>query len=157
MPTADTIAVLNRVLAILRRSFTQYARYSRPYVPPSRARAMETLTNIAAEQDALAERVVDQIIDSAGLPNYGEFPMEFTDTHDLGIDYLIREAIGYQRQDVASLEACAATPNLSPPAQSLVAETLRIANGHLKSLEELPVDPTASTVIRHGEPALDND
>jgi hypothetical protein len=137
MLTADTVAVLNRVLAILRRSFVQYVRYSRPYIPRSRARAMETLNRIAAEQDALAERVVDEIIDSAGLPDYGEFPMEFTDTHDLGIDYLIREAVGYQRQDIADLDAIAATPNLSPPAKSLVSESVAMAKRHLAALEEL--------------------
>ena len=57
-----------------------------------------------------------QIVDSGGLPDNGEFPMEFTDTHDLAIDYLMQEAIGYQRQDIADLEAVAATPNLSPAA-----------------------------------------
>jgi hypothetical protein len=137
MLTADAVANLNRMLAILRRSFPQYVRYSRPYIPPNRARAMETLNSIATEQDALAERVVDEIIDSAGLPDYGEFPMEFTDTHDLGIDYLIREAVGYQRQDIAGLDAIAATPNLSPPAKSLVSESVAMAKRHLAALEEL--------------------
>ena len=74
---------------------------------------LEALEQIVAEQDAFAERVFEAIDDLGGLPDTGEFPMEFTDTHDLSIDYMLREAVGYGKQDVAELEAAAATPNLA--------------------------------------------
>ncbi len=44
------------------------------------------------------------------------------------------------------------------PLIALAAEALGMVKGHLESLEELPVDPTASTVIGSGGgPAYDND
>ena len=135
MSSADTIAVLNRVLGIVLRSFPQYLRWGRPHVPPNHAHALETLHNIAADEDALAERIFDAIIDLGGLPDTGEFPMEFTDTHDLDIDFLVRESIGYGRQDIAALESLAATANLSPPADSLTADAVNMAKRHLAALE----------------------
>ena len=81
MPSDDTIDVLNRVLVILRRSFPQYLRFGRPYIPPGRKNVMETIEEVAAGQDALAARVAEQIFQAGSLPNHGKFPIEFTDTH----------------------------------------------------------------------------
>jgi hypothetical protein len=157
MSSTDTVAILNRVLAIVLRSFPQYLRWARPYVPPRHKHAVETLEKIVTEQDALAERITDAIVDLGGLPDAGEFPMEFTDTHDLGIDYLIREAIGYGGQDMVDLEAIAATPDLSPPADSLVAEALTTAKRHLAALEELADKDGSSASVRNSPPASGNE
>jgi bacterioferritin (cytochrome b1) len=137
MSAADSIAALNTVLGVELRSFPQYLRWSRPWVPPGHEQAIAELEKIVTEQDALAERVFDAIDDLGGLPDTGEFPMEFTDTHDLSIDYMLREAVGYARQDVADLEAAAATPNLAPQAATLVGDAVRMAQRHLTTLESL--------------------
>ncbi len=137
MPATESIAALNTVLAVELRSFPQYLRWSRPWVPPGHERELAALEKIVTEQEAFAERVFDAIDDLGGLPDTGEFPMEFTDTHDLSIDYMLREAVGYGRQDVADLEAAAATPNLAPQAQLLVAEAVHLAKRQLASLEAL--------------------
>src|SRR3990172_8834395 len=134
MSSPDTIDVLNRELAILQRSFPQYLRYARPYIPPGREHVMKKIDEIAAGQDALAERVNQTVFESGGLPDDGKFPIEFTDTHDLGIDFLIQEAIEYQKQDIADLEQCVDALRLAPAAQSLAAEALGLAKGHLESL-----------------------
>ena len=141
MPSPETIDVLNRVLTILRRSFPQYLRYAHPYLPPGSEHAVEIFEEIASGQDALAERVHELIIQSGALPDVGPFPMEFTDTHDLSIDYQIREAIGYQKQDIADLKACAESLQLAPAAKTLVEEALGMAKGHLESLEDLAAAP----------------
>ncbi len=137
MPAADSIAALNTVLGVELRSFPQYLRWSRPWVPPGHEGDIEALERMVKEQDALAERVFDAIDDLGGLPDTGEFPMEFTDTHDLSIDYMLREAVGYCQQDVADLEAAAATPNLAPQAAPLVNEAANMAKRHLATLEAL--------------------
>jgi hypothetical protein len=158
MPTTDSIDTLNRVLVQLERSFPQYLRYARPYIPPGREKVMETIEEIASGQDALAERVSRYISESGGLPDHGKFPIEFTDTHDLEIDFLIREAIGYGKEDIANLEQCVESLRQTPAAQALAAEALGMAKGHLESLQELPINPAASTIIRgNGPPARDND
>jgi hypothetical protein len=145
--SADAVDVLNRVLAILRRSFVQYVRYARPYMPPGREQALETFHKIADEQDALAERVNHEIVKSGGWPDSGDFAMEFTDTHDLGIDYVIREAIGYQKQDVAALGQLANAPNPGRAAKALVDEALGLAKAHLEALERLGPRSDNSTIV----------
>jgi bacterioferritin (cytochrome b1) len=137
MPATESIDVLNKVLGIVLRSFPQYLRWSRPWVPPGHERALEVLEKIVVEQEGFAERIFDAIDDLAGLPDTGEFPMEFTDTHDLSIDYMLREAVGYGRQDVAALESAAAAPNVAPQAATLVTEALNMARRQLASLESL--------------------
>jgi hypothetical protein len=147
MSSSDTIDTLNRVLTIIEGSFPQYLRFARPYIPEGRESIMETIEEIASGQDTLAERFSQQIFDSGALPEHGQFPIEFTDTHDLDIDFLIRDAIGYQKQDINSLQECVDSLRLAPAAQSLAAEALGMAKGQLESLEELRVDPLAGTVL----------
>jgi hypothetical protein len=157
MPSPDSITILNRVLVILERSFPQYLRYARPYVPMGRENVMRTVDEIVAGQDALAERVSQQIFDAAGLPDHGDFPIEFTDTHDLDIDFLIVEAIRLTEDDIKELEQCVEALRLAPAAQSLASEALGTTKAHLALLKELPINPAASTVIREKAPAFAND
>ena len=46
----------------------------------------------------------------------------------------MQEAIDYQKQDIADLEQCVDALRLAPAAQSLAAEALGMAKGHLESL-----------------------
>ena len=147
MPTPDTINVLNRVLEILEHSFPQYLRYARPYVPPGRENIMQTIEQIVAGQDALAERVSQHIFESSGLPDHGDFPIEYTDTHDLSIDFLLQEAIDCVKQDVADLEECVEAVRLAPAAQSLASEALGMTKGHLELLQKQASRGTASTKV----------
>jgi hypothetical protein len=156
MASTETIDVLNRVLAILERSFTQYLRYARPYVPPGREDVEQTLAEIVAGQDALAERVTQMITEAGGLPDNGKFPIEYTDSHDLAIDYLIREAVDNQKQDIADLSQCVEALRPSPAAQSLASEALGLAKGNLETLEQLARRPHAAMNLG-GPPAFAND
>lgn len=148
MSSPESIAVLNRVLVTLRKSFPQYLRWARPFVPSGRESILETLDEIVTIQDTLAERVSEHIFAAGAIPDSGDFSVEFTDTHDLDIDYLIAEAIGYQQQDIATLEECVDDLRLAPAAQSLAAEALGMAKGQLESLTELDIKPNSSTIIR---------
>jgi hypothetical protein len=147
MPSPDTINVLNRVLEILERSFPQYLRYARPYIPPGRENIMQTIEQIVAGQDALAERVSQHIFESSGLPDHGDFPIEFTDTHDLAIDFLLQEAIDCVKQDVGDLEESVDALRLAPAAQSLASEALGMTKGHLELLQRLVTGETTSTKV----------
>jgi hypothetical protein len=106
---------------------------------------MDTIEEITNGQDTLAARVTQYIMESGGTPNSGKFAIEFTDTHDLEIDFLIQEAIGYQKEDIAGLQVCVDQLRIAPAAQSLASEALGMAKGHLESLEELSAHPGAST------------
>lgn len=158
MSSPESLSVLNRVLVTLRKSFLQYLRWARPYVPPGREAVLETLDEIVIVQDALAERISDYITAAGGSTESGDFSMEFTDVHDLEIDHIIQEAIGYQKQDIARLGECVDELRFAPTAQSLAAEALGMAKGQLESLEEIPIMPASSTIVRGaGPPARDND
>jgi hypothetical protein len=156
MPSTETTDVLNRVLAILERSFTQYLRYARPYVPPGRENIAQSLAEIVAGQDALALRVSQMISEAGGLPDNGDFPIEYTDSHDLSIDYLVQEAIDGQRQDIADLSRCVEALRLAPSAQSLASEALGLAKGNLETLEELARRPPTA-MNQGGPPTFAND
>jgi hypothetical protein len=140
---ADAIHLLNRLLAIHCRSFPQYLRYSRPHVPPGRTDELEALEAVAIDQDALAERISRMITDARFLPRTGEFPMEFTDMHDLDIDFLLQATVRYQEQDVAAIEQLVDRLYAAPAAKAVAEEALGMAKGHLDSLREL-VDDAAS-------------
>jgi hypothetical protein len=156
MSSLDTIDTLNRVLEILERSFPQYLRWARPYIPAGRQNVMQTIETIVAGQDALAERISRQVFESGGLPDHGDFPIEFTDTHDLGIDFLVGEAIDCVKQNVAELAACVDALRLAPAAQSLAAEALGLTKGHLEQLEKLRIRPGDDTKFT-ATPAYAND
>src|SRR4051794_27733397 len=156
MPHNDTISVLNRVLAILERSFPQYLRYARPYIPAGRENIMQTIEQIAAGQDALARRVAEQVFDAGGLPDHGDFPIEFTDTHDLSIDFLVCEAVDCLKQNIEDLQQCTSELRQGPAAQSLAAEALGMTKAHLELLQPLTTRTGASTKLG-AKPAYAND
>ena len=147
MPSDATIDVLNQVLEILERSFPQYMLYARPYIPAGQEHVMQTIESICAGENSLAERVTQHVFDSGGLADHGDFPIEFTDTHDLGIEFLVQESIDCLKQNVVDLEECVDALRLAPGAQSLAAEALGLTKGHLELLEDLPNNPAAATLV----------
>jgi len=138
------IPALQQLLVLVRRSFPQYLQYSRPYVPAGRASVLETVESIVTDQEVLAERISWMLIDAEAPPRSGEFPMEYTDLHDLNIEYLINTAIAYQRQDINAIGDLAEQLQLAPAAKSLNEEALGMAKGHLDSLQQLVQQPAAS-------------
>lgn len=141
MNQATLYPLLIRLMALVSKSFPQYLRYSRPYVPAGREDVLDVFEGIAVDQDVLADRI-GRIITETGAPlRTGEFPMEYTDTHDLGIDYQIASAIDYQHQDIAALEWLVEQLAPYPAARSLAEEALGMAKGHLATLLELVEQP----------------
>jgi hypothetical protein len=134
---ADTIYWLNRLLAIHCKSFPQYMRWSRPHVPAGRGEELESVEAIALDQDAMGDRISRMIIDGHALPRSGEFPMEFTDLHDLDVDYCLRLAAKYQEQDVATIQGLVERLQTAPSAKAIAEEALGMAKGHLDTLREL--------------------
>ncbi len=129
--------LLNRLLANLSRSFPQYLQFSRPHIPNGRNNCADTFAEIAADQNVLADRVSQMLIDTHAPIRTGEFPMGFTDKHDLGIDYLVQAALAYQQQDIEAISQLVEQLQTAPAAKSLAEEVLGLAKGHLDLLREL--------------------
>lgn len=142
MNQASLYPLLAQLMAIVAKSFPQYIRYSRPYVPPGRESIIETLEQIAIDQDVLTDRIGQMLTDIGAPLRTGEFPMEYTDTHDLGIDYQLTSAINYQQQDIDSIQHLIAELQPFPAAKTLAEEALGMAKGHLESLQELTEQPS---------------
>ena len=142
MNVPSTAALLNHLLAIVGRSFPQYLQYSRPYIPPGRSDVVETIQAIAVDQDGLADRITLMLREAEAPIHAGDFPMEYTDVHDLGIDYLVGMAVEYQQQDVQLISDLVEQLQASPAAKSLTEEALGMAKGHLESLKELTAAET---------------
>ena len=132
-----THVLLNRLLAIVGRSFPQYLQYSRPHTPPGRSNLVEALDGIVADQNVMARRICKMLTDAQTPARFGEFPMVYTDLHDLDLDYLIGVAVNYQEQDIATITDIAEQLQLAPAAQSLAEEVLGMAKGQLDTLREL--------------------
>jgi hypothetical protein len=107
---------------------------------------LEAIEAIAMDEDVMAERISRMIIDAGALPRTGEFPMEFTDLHDLDIDYLMKAAVRYQEQDVAAIQGLVDRLQTAPAAKALAEEALGLAKGHLDSLYELTKTPGAAAL-----------
>jgi len=138
MLTISPPEVLNQLLNVHLYSFIQYLQYARPYAPGDNSdQALATIQQIAADQQQLAERIVKHMQDRDTSPAGGGFPMEFTDTHDLSLDFLLIEAIAYQEQDIETIGQCVAQLRREPAAMALAEEALGMAKGHLLSLREI--------------------
>ncbi|MBI3465991.1 MAG: hypothetical protein HY000_23500 [Planctomycetes bacterium] len=137
----DSIAILNRLLTLHCRSLPMYLADARPHVGAGEEPARQTLAQIVRDQQALSQRIAALILDRRGMLDTGGFPMEFTDTHMLDLEFLVRELIRHQRQDIAAIERCIAVLGADREARELAEECLGTAKGHLESLEELAKQP----------------
>jgi hypothetical protein len=141
MNDSSNIEVLNRLLAIQYRSLPMYLTDACPWIHAGDEQAATTLANIVTDQQRMVQRIADLILDRRGAVDPGEFPMEFTDTHMLSLDFLLNELIHYQKQDVAAIEDCVRRLARDPVARALAEEALGSERAHLEALERLAKQP----------------
>lgn len=139
MSTRSIYNALNRLLTILERSLPMYLSYAMPWTHKSNEKAVIALGHIVAEQKQLAARVAELVLE-VGPMDLGEYPVEFYDTHDLSLDYLLTRLVVYQKRDVAALERCVEALQSDRRAAALAEEALGAARGHLETLEELAAE-----------------
>jgi hypothetical protein len=134
---SDIIEQLNRLLEIEYRSFPMYLGDASPWLGDGDEPAAEALANIVADQQATSQRIAEMILDLGGRIAPGEYPMQFTDTHFLSLDYLLKELHYYQRQDIADIEQIVANLAGHRAAQELAEETLGAERAHREAIEAL--------------------
>lgn len=126
--------VLREVAAMHYRSLPVYLMYANPWFKPGRNHQMDLLKSLANDHSHMVEKVV-HLIEDAGQPvAMGEFPMDFTDLHDLSFSYILKRLIGYQEQFVAKLEELGETLQEGSVADNIVEEAIGMAIGHLENL-----------------------
>lgn len=151
--TESSLDALNRLLAIQYRSLPQYLLWACPYRRAEDDRAWSVIQHVVEDQQALSARVVELIEDRQARVDYGDFPLTFTGTHDLSLDYLVRRLIEWQQGTVQAIEQVVAKLGRDPVGQSLAEECLGAAKGHLENLRELLTPAAPAETIKLADAA----
>ena len=86
MPTANVPDILNRVLATLNRSFAMYLSYAMPYFSQRDDAARNVFENIVADQKNYVKKLGELVVEYHRRADMGDFPMVYTDCHDLSLE-----------------------------------------------------------------------
>ncbi len=117
--------------------------FARPHAPKGRREALGVFSDIAADQTEQADRASQLLDELHEAPESAGFPMEFTDAHDLSIDYLLRLAAKHQAAEVTELRELAQRPGLSHSVRTFAEECVGMSRAHLELLQA-EVQPLAS-------------
>ncbi len=137
MDSDEIVAVLNRLLRTLTRSLPMYLQDARPWSRGDDQGVQEAMDRLVADQQLYAQRVADAIVAHGGRPDPGPFPLSFAVVNDLSLDFLLREAIRRQRQDLDAVRQCAAELAEDPDLRAIAEEVWGNTRGHLEILEEI--------------------
>ncbi len=137
MDPPELIATLNRLLQILNRSLAVYLQHTRPWARANRQEARQALANLAADQEACVEQIAETVERLGGRVEPGRFPLQFTSTHDLALDYLVKKTAEHHARDVEAVRRCAAELADEPGPRFLAEKILDNQQGHLETLEGL--------------------
>ena len=137
MPEQTTLDVLNGLLALHCRSLPMYLASARPWFSQPDSDAEAVLRHIAEDQQLMVDRIGAVILDLGGTVMPSEFPMEFTDLHDLSVDFLIPQIRARQQSELDWMRRSRDSLKDSPVARAIVEEALGAAQAHLDCLSEL--------------------
>lgn len=132
-----TIDVLNELLRVQYRSLPMFLAGAEPWTREGDERAATALSNIVADQQAMVQRLGEAILDRGGQVDTGNFPIEYAELHFLALDYLLKELVARQHNDVAAVERCAARLTTDRAARTLAEEVLGQERAHLETLQSL--------------------
>ena len=143
----------NRLLAIHYRSLPMYMMWATPYRRAEDEHSWKTIGQIVEDQKALSSRIVELIADRNWRVDYGDFPITFTGSHDLALNFLVRRLAQWQKGTVSAVQECYEALAADPVAQALADECLGAAKGHLELLEELLVPAQTTAEVKLHDPA----
>jgi hypothetical protein len=149
MPTrSDTAAnqALNEILVILHRSLPAYLSHAAPWVAFGNDEMHRVLARIVAEKEDHVHHLTELLDARRHTIDRGEFPMDFTSLHDVSLDFLVKQLIRDERQEVARIEACERRLAGDREGRVLVAEVLATAQRHLRWLETMESREPVGTV-----------
>ncbi len=141
--STNSLHTLNRIFIVVHRSLAMYLADAKPWTAHGCHTARERLSNLVADQRDYAQRISHYLTSQRYTADQGEFPMTYTDLHDLSLDYLMTELLRHQRHDVGTLEQLVSQLPGDPQARNLAEEVLGNARGHLELLEEALIKPAS--------------
>lgn len=142
MTDLELIDTLNELLVLEFRSLAMYLADAAPWTTSGSQAATEVVNNIQQDRLEYARRMATMIQDLNGAVDAGDYPMEFTDTHDLALDFLIGELQKEQAEIIAEAEAMVVKLADEPAARALAEEVLGSERAHQEALDRLAVQPS---------------
>lgn len=137
MGEMTTVDVLNQLLAIHSRSLPTYLRSAPPWYGDEDSEAVTVLRHIADDHALMVAKIGSEILREGGVVKGGEFPMLYTDMHDLSIEYILRQVVLQQESEMEVIRSCVSKLQHAPAARALAEEALGAAQGHLDNLNSL--------------------
>jgi hypothetical protein len=134
---------LNRLLVVLSRSMPMYLSHAAPWVSYNGDGTREALESLVAGQKRSIERLTQLLQSRRHTIDPGEFPMTFTDLHDLSLGFLLHRLVEHQRHDVQAIEHCVGQLHDDVEGHDLAQEVLADARAHLQKLESLTTHAAA--------------
>ncbi|MDA0659652.1 MAG: hypothetical protein O2931_02380 [Planctomycetota bacterium] len=135
---STSIAVLGRLLQMHATSLPTYVANARPWIGNGQRQSEECLNQISRDHQYMAGKIMQRILALGGSPEQGSrFPMEFTDLHDLSLDFILSEVLRYQTVLEKTINECVAKLEAHPESQSIACEAAGMAQGHRELLQEL--------------------
>jgi hypothetical protein len=131
------VQILNQLLAIHLRSLPVYLASARPWTPSPDSPALTTLCHIAKDQLVMADRIGKVIMEQDGMIASSEFPMQFTDLHDLSIDFLIPQVKARLERELEFIRRCVEELQAYPAPRAIAEEAAGAALAHLDNLRDL--------------------
>jgi hypothetical protein len=149
MSTNRSIDVLNRLLVLHSRSLPLYLLDAAPWSQPSDEAALSVIRDIAHDQQDTAEQLVQLIMERNGTPEHGDFPLTFTIYNDLSVEFLVKEMLRRQKNELAEIENCAGRLANDETALAIAEESIGAAKAHLDSLRELAAGKHPASIAEH--------
>ncbi len=138
MTDLNLIDTLNRLLVLEFRSFAMYLNDADPWsAEDSDNSATEVLTGIQQLRAEYSQRLAELIQQEGGTVDSGDYPMNFTDSHDLSLIYLLGELQKAQHEILAEIELLIQALAKHPAAKALAEEILGSERAHQEMLDRL--------------------
>jgi len=137
MGEMTTVDVLNRLLAMHSRSLPTYLVSAPPWYPESDSDAIVALRHVAEDDALMVDRIGAEVLREGGTVKAGEFPMTYTDLHDLSIDFVMRLVVSELQENLEEIRICIDQLQNAPAAKALAEEALGATQGHLDNLDSL--------------------
>ncbi|MFC1759705.1 hypothetical protein ACFL2H_13210 [Planctomycetota bacterium] len=139
----STIDLLNELLALHSFSLPMYLVNAKPWASRRDVNAVEALALVATDHQRMTDLIGSLILELDGEIQPGEFPMMYTDMHDLSSEYILHETLRFQRLEIERIEEIATQLAEQPKPHAIAKEALGAAKGHLLNLCELLEKSTA--------------
>ncbi len=135
MPQTDVISLLNRLDHQMLRSFPAYSMAVRASSYRGPDEMYDLLRRISSEQRQLADRIAEAIRDRRGIPDPGQFPIEFTAWNDVALPRILERSAELLENTLAEASAIA-DANPVAPVFHFAKEVVHLTRRHLAQIGE---------------------